>query len=66
MDIQDSPAWAASTSAPVAGPSVGDVWTMVWDGRHVGVVLITRVLPDHIVGMPLTDSPASATEIVLQ
>lgn len=63
VDIRDAPAWAASSSPPVVGPAVGDLWTLVWEGRHVGVVLITRVLADHIVGMPVTDSPPTATEL---
>lgn len=48
-----------------ASVAPGDVWSLAWDGRHEGTVIISRVFDDHIMGIPLTEDDPRESELAV-
>lgn len=68
FQLTDMPDWVARTldAATAAPPEVGELWTLAWDGRYEGAVLITDVFADHLLALPVTDDEASAREVAVR
>lgn len=58
---------AAWTREATAMPAVGEIWLLSWNTVAHGLVLVTAVLPDHVLGMPVLMGTEYATggELVL-
>lgn len=67
IQLTDTPDWVsiALGAATTGAPEVGDLWTLAWDGRYEGAVVITGVFADHVLALPVTDDEASGREIAL-
>lgn len=63
MHATGTPEWVTGIEGELGVPTPGDAWTLSWDGVHEGVVVIAQVHTDFILGIPLTDGRASATEV---
>ena len=66
--LKGTPDWVsrASGDGTEHDPAVGDVWTLGWDSHFEGAVVITGVYDNHVLGMPVTNNEASATEIAVR
>lgn len=63
MHATGTPTWVTGIDDAPAAPTPGDAWTLSWDGTHEGIVVIAQVRDDFILGIPVTDGTASATEV---
>lgn len=63
-----TPPWAnamVATDVEASAPVVGELWTLSWNMRFEGVVLIAAVFDDYVLGMPVTNDAASQAEVVI-
>jgi Predicted transcriptional regulators len=67
--LNDAPALlnraaAAGWKTPTAAaPAAGDIWLLTWNRQAQGVVLITKVEDDYVLGMPITFGTEHASEL---
>lgn len=66
--LAETPEWVAHAldEGTADAPQVGELWTLGWDGRHEGVVVIAGVYPHHVLGFPITNDTASEREVELE
>jgi hypothetical protein len=71
MDLRDAgvPEWAASIIAngssdrdASAIPAIGELWTLTWDAKFAGAVVISGVFEHHVLGIPVNDHSPSQSE----